>query len=152
MSSMDMAVMETGGEVEKEVKVPEQKAAGEERDAVGELERELALAKEALANEQRRHLVERLLFASSVLDVDAARGLVEKAMEGGLEMKKAVAQVRQRSPQLFKSAASVRGGAMAPAARTHGPSGELEVAQREALAGGDRKALLRYLRLRRQAG
>jgi hypothetical protein len=131
-------------------------AQGEEgtaamRDPVAELERELASAKEALAKEQQRAFVERLLFASSVTDVDAARRQVEKAIAGGLDVKKAVAQVRQRSPQLFRSA-SVRGAALAPAPRTHGPSSDLEAAQREALAGGDRKALLRYLRLRRNAG
>ncbi len=120
-------------------------------DPLAQLQQELTTAKDALAKEKQEHQIERLLVAASVVDVDATRTLVEQAMAGGLDMPQAIAQVRQRSPQLFKPPASVRGAALAPAARPHAAS-ELEAAQREALTCGDRRAVLRYLRLRRQAG
>lgn len=115
-------------------------------DRGAQLEQDLARVNEELARERRGREVDRLLFSAHATDPDSARVLVERAMEEGLDAGRAVALVIQRSPALFRQQPPA-GATMAPAARA---ATDIERAQREAEETGDRRALLRYLRLRRQ--
>lgn len=102
---------------------------------------------------ERARQVDRELLIAGVVDLDAARELVDAQVREGATVLEAVSRVRERKPLLF--AGGGRGGAgggiratSLPAAERHGPGrlGDVAEAARET---GDRRLLLRYLRMRR---
>lgn len=108
----------------------------------------------ALAHAQQQRDLDRALFAAGAADLDSARTLAEKALKDGLDIPKAIAHVRQRTPSLFRPPtppAPARGATLAPVPSHAPPTSDLEAAQRAASTSGDRRDLLRYLRLRRNA-
>lgn len=118
------------------------------------LETELSTTRTALAHAQQQRDLDRALFAAGATDLDAARTLAEKVLTEGHDIPKAVAHVRQRTPSLFRPStptSPARGATLAPAAPHAPPASDLEAAQRTASITGDRRDLLRYLRLRRNA-
>ncbi|HEX2836916.1 MAG TPA: hypothetical protein VHN77_02185 [Phycisphaerales bacterium] len=118
------------------------------------LETELSTTRTALTHAQQQRDLDRALFTAGATDLDAAHTLAEKALTEGHDIPKAVAHVRQRTPSLFRPPippSPARGATLAPAAPHAPPTSDLESAQRAAGTTGDRRDLLRYLRLRRNA-
>lgn len=124
---------------------------------LGDLERELGelrsaydASQETITALERRERIDALLTESDTVDLEAARLLTEVAVAGMDEpdVAGAVADLRRHKPYLFD-----RGGVGLPSAmgprepeREHDPAAD---AADEARQTGDRRDLLRYLRLRR---
>lgn len=110
---------------------------------------DLAAAREALGASERRRQIERALSEADTLDVEAAALLTEAAVASMSEpdVPAAVADLQRTRPHLFRQRTSL-GGAMS---EHIDPPGAIDQAARAA-GTGDKRALLRYLRLRRAAG
>lgn len=101
---------------------------------------------------ERARQVDRELLVAGVVDLDAARELVEERVADGATVVEAVSRVRERRPLLFASRG--RGGVRAtslPSGDGAGGGSLVDVAE-AARETGDRRLLLRYLRMRRGAG
>lgn len=135
-----------------------ERAAAAEQQALAMADRLAAV--EAAAEDLRRMVgegerarqIDRELLIAGVVDLDAARTLVEAHASDGATVLEAVSRVRERRPLLF--AARGRGGVRAtslPVTEREGDGtlGEVAEAARET---GDRRLLLRYLRMRRGLG
>ena len=123
-------------------------------ERVEELERELGEARRTIEALERRQRVDALLVEAEAVDLEAARLLTERAVEQMDEpdVSAAVEELRRHRPYLFRrreGGAGGGGGVMA-AREEEGDGGEVSQAAAEAAASGDRRALLRYLRLRRR--
>ena len=115
---------------------------------VGSLEGELRAAREALESSERRRELEVELIRAGAIDVETARILAERG-EGKSGAR--VSRLRKEKPFLFRGAEGGRvGGAAMAARREEGREAAIERA-RDAAERGDRGALLRYLRTRRDA-
>ncbi len=133
--------------------------AGELSARVGELERLLAQAREALDSVERRRRVDLALLEADAVDLESARLLTELAL-GQMERPDeavAVGELRRRKPFMFRTRRGQSGGAIgaggggtAMSARTRQAATDslLNLAE-EAARTGDRRALLRYLQARR---
>ncbi len=110
-------------------------------------EAELGRARAELTATERRHALQRELVQAGALDLDVAAFLAEAAVAGQEkpDIAGAIADVRRRKPYLFRAAP--RSGVMGPGGAE--PPAPLEDAAAAARTTGDRRALLRYLRLRR---
>ena len=98
---------------------------------------------------ERQQKIDRLLAESEAIDLEAARLLTEAAVEEMEEpdVEAVVEDLRRHKPYLFRQRGPVR---LAMGARTRAGSQErAEDAAREASMSGNRRDLLRYLRLRR---
>lgn len=135
-----------------------ERAAAAEQQALAMADRLAAV--EAAAEDLRRMVgegerarqIDRELLIAGVVDLDAARTLVEAHASDGATVLEAVSRVRERRPLLFASRG--RGGVRAtslPVTEREGDGtlGEVAEAARET---GDRRLLLRYLRMRRGLG
>jgi len=120
------------------------------RARLEEAQRELAAAREALDASERRRTIERELVDAEAIDLETATLLTEVAVEQMDEPDVAlvVADLKRRKPFLF-TRPQLFGGAMAAA--SEGGGSTLVRSAEEARTYGDRRALLRYLRLRRGA-
>ncbi len=101
-----------------------------------------------LERSERERAIDRELLASGVIDLDAARALVEEGAADGATIVEAVARLRERRPLLFTARARALRATSLPASDTP-PAGPLAEAAEAARESGDRRALLDYLRLRR---
>lgn len=121
---------------------------------LAEVERELAESVSQLDSAEMKRQIDRELFESDALDLEACCLLTEAAVSQMDEpdVGEAVRDLRKRKPYLFHShggsgyAAGSGRATMLPAA--HAGDGLDEMAS-SARASGDRAALLRYLRQRR---
>jgi len=124
-----------------------------------EVERELAESVAQLNSAEMKRQIERELFESDALDLEACCLLTEAAVSQMDEpdVGEAVRDLRKRKPYLFHAHGAgdgmVRGNGAGPGRATmlpaaHGGDGLDEMAD-SARASGDRAALLRYLRQRR---
>lgn len=111
---------------------------------LAETEQRLAQARQALDAAQRRHALERELWMQGALDIDTAATLAEAALTPDADVRAAVADLKRRTPFLFRATPAPSAMAAHPA-----PASDLDRAAAEARQSGDRRALLRYLRLRR---
>jgi len=113
---------------------------------ITELESALTQAREALDAVERRQRIDRALLEADALDLESARLLTELALtaEARADIDGAVADLRRRKPFLFRA----RSGRAAPASRS--TNDDLTGAAEHAARTGDRRALLRYLELRRR--
>lgn len=113
-----------------------------------EAEGELAKAREALGVSERTRAIERELAREGAVDVETAALLTEAAVAGmeKADVAAAVGELKRAKPFLFRAAAG-RGSAMAGEPGEGG--GELEEAAAVARETGDRRVLLRYLRMKR---
>lgn len=103
-----------------------------------------------LERSERDRAIDRELLAAGVVDLDAARALVEERTGEGATIVEAVARLRERRPLLFARRSRPVRATAAPAADAPGaPLDELASAARQS---GDRRLLLDYLRLRRGGG
>jgi hypothetical protein len=129
----------------------------QELEAVGA---DLREARESLEASERRQRIERELAREEALDVEALTLLTQAALASGDasdgDIKSAVSELKRRKPHLFgvgerqPALGAFRAGAMSPA-DDRGLNTALETARREAGGTGDRRDLLRYLRLKRSA-
>lgn len=137
---------------------------GELEGALAASERALEQAQAAAATAERRREGERLLSEAQALDVETGLMLVESMLaRGDCECpREAVERLRQDKAFLFAPAtvepAPARGGMSGMSAMGAPDAGvdrfldELEDVASRARESGDRRELLRYLRLRRGAG
>jgi len=120
------------------------------REKLGQTESMLEEARGALEGASRQAEIDRHLRGAGALDVETARVMVESLVAGREDgdVAAAVAALRRSKPFLFE-----RGGARgAVAGVAAGGPDPLRLAADEARQSGDRRALLRYLRMRRGAG
>lgn len=120
---------------------------------VARLEAELAGEREAVDEAERQREIERQLREARAIDLETARLLTESAVAGMDEpdVARAVAELRKSKPYLFAPSVGAGTGVMAGHI-AHGGRNELACAAEEARSSGDRRALLRYLRLKRGIG
>jgi hypothetical protein len=103
----------------------------------------LTEARSALASSQRTLAIERELVAHGALDLEAAAALIPT----DADPRTAIADLKARKPFLFRNSST------SAAAMTASPSPDrsLDSAADHARQSGDRRDLLRYLRLKRSA-
>lgn len=125
-----------------------ERQAVELRARISELEGALKEANDSLAAVERRHRIDLLLMQHEALDLEAARILTEAAVAAMDEpdVAVAVADLRRRTPSLFRRRAGPAGAALRPAAAERDSLADLAA---EAAQAGDRASVLRYLRARR---
>ncbi|MHB1156092.1 MAG: hypothetical protein ACYC26_04555 [Phycisphaerales bacterium] len=117
-----------------------------------QLQGRLELARRTIDAVERRQKIDQMLVESDAVDLEAARLLTELAVEQMDEpdVAAAVEELRQRKPYLFRRRHSGGGGGAALSPRPRNSSGVLDDAAEQASQSGDRRDLLRYLRLRRR--
>jgi len=120
------------------------------RERVGELESELERVRGELRDSSRRAEIDRLLRDAGATDPETARAVVESMSpgDGPGELAAAVSRLRRDKPFLFETG-GVRSSTAGVAA---GGVDAVRAAEEEARHTGDRRALLRYLRVRRGLG
>jgi len=108
-------------------------------------------AEEAISSLERRQRIDALLAEADTIDIDAARLLTEAAVQSMDEpdVAEAVDDLRRHKPYLFRAEGGETGG-LALAPRIEGFDDPLAQAAEQAQHSGDRRDLLRYLRLRRR--
>lgn len=121
-------------------------------DRLGAVEAAAEDLRRMVGESERARQVDRELLIAGVVELEAARELVEAQVSEGSTVLEAVSRVRERKPLLF--AGRVGGGVRATTlpALDGGPDGSLADVAEVARATGDRRLLLRYLRMRRGEG
>ncbi len=109
---------------------------------------DLEESRQTLDAVEQRQRIDHLLIEADAIDLEAARLLTEIAVASDEEpdLAEAVEQLKARKPYLFRRDGRGAGGM---SARPRGGPGGLDDAARIASQSGDRRDLLRYLRLRR---
>lgn len=101
---------------------------------------------------ERRGAIERGLAQAGAIDTESLALLVESRLEGDADAtpQRVIAQLQRERPALFR-ASGARASAMSPSHPSQGAPGRAVVdrAHDDARATGDRRALMKYLRLRR---
>ena len=107
-------------------------------------------AEQTIDSLERKQRIDALLTEADAIDIDAARLLTEAAVQGMDEpdVAEAVDDLRRHKPFLFHPDASGAAG-LALAPQIQGHDDPLAQAAEQAQHSGDRRDLLRYLRLRR---
>lgn len=107
-------------------------------------------ADQTITGLERRSQVDALLMEADAIDVETARLLAEQAVHEMDEpdVSLAIEDLRRHKPYLFRRRIDKDASAMAPAVQDHGHD-PAELAAQDAARSGDRRDLLRYLRLRR---
>ncbi len=115
---------------------------------LAEASTELERAREQMAHVDRLRQIDQQLIAADAVDLEAARLLTEHAIEqmDDAQISEVVDDLRRHKPYLFRRRESLGG----PSPRPRGTDGALDEAAAHAAASGDRRDLLRYLRLRRR--
>jgi hypothetical protein len=123
-----------------------QARAAELEAKLAETERTLAESREALDAAERKREIERELSRQGAIDLETAAMLTEAAVASmdRKDAKAAIADLKRSKPFLFRP--PVRTSAMSGAVE---PESGIEQAAAAARESGDRRALLRYLRMRR---
>lgn len=113
---------------------------------------ELSEVRDQLTNAERRSRIDQLLVASDAIDIEAARLLTEVAIEqmDEADVAEVIDDLRRHKPYLFRQRGSRGNGSLSPRPRPQGIGDSTDEAAAAASATGDRRDLLRYLRLRRQ--
>ncbi len=119
---------------------------------LGEVEQSAIELQAAMESQRSGRLLDVLLLRAGVSDLDAARGAILERLEaeGATELDEIEAQVRglmAERPGLFGAGGHGTSGVMR--SRGMGALTEAQRAAAEAKSSGDRRQLLRYLRLRR---
>ncbi|MBI1370303.1 MAG: hypothetical protein GC162_16840 [Planctomycetes bacterium] len=116
-----------------------------------ELRRSLEATREQMEAVERRQRIDALLVEADAIDLEAARLLTEAAVMqmDEADVEEAVRELRQKKPYLFRTpTARPAGGTLSPRPRRNGRG--LNDAAETAALSGDRRDLLRYLRMRRR--
>ena len=121
---------------------------GQVQEQLAEAHTTLSQTRDALDATERKHQTERALTRVGAIDLETALLLTEAAVcdMPEADVQAAVAELKRRKPFLFKQtrAASAMSSAIDPSE----PS-TIELAAGDARVTGDRKALLKYLRIKR---
>ncbi len=123
----------------------------EMRSTLDKMKSDLDAANQTIDRLDRRGKIDALLREADTIDLEAGRLLTEIAIDSMAQpdVRAAVDELRRAKPYLFHRRASNASGALAPAAEeSFSPT---HAAAQDALHTGDRRDLLRYLRLRRKA-
>jgi hypothetical protein len=123
----------------------------DERRRAEEAERALKETRQQLEQTERRQRIDELLMEAETVDLESARMLTEAAVQqmDEADVQAAVEDLRQRKPHLFRQAGGSGRGAMGAKA-PGGSSERLDDVAETAAMSGDRRDLLRYLRMRRR--
>ncbi len=134
----------------KRAQVAEQALAGL-RSELEQAQARYEQAEQTIGSLERKQRMDELLTEADAIDLEAARLLTEAAVQAMDEpdLAEAVADLRRHKPYLFREEAIVPGG-LALAPRIEGLDDPLAQAAEQAQHSGDRRDLLRYLRLRRR--
>ncbi|MEX0745373.1 MAG: hypothetical protein WD118_07195 [Phycisphaeraceae bacterium] len=134
----------------KRAQVAEQQL-GDVQTQMQAMQAKLDQAQQTVTHLERRQRIDALLAESEAIDLDAARLLTERAVQEMDEpdVQAAVADLRRHKPYLFRKRISEGNGAMAPRLSDDAMPEAEDMAHRAATSG-DRRDLLRYLRLRRR--
>jgi hypothetical protein len=134
-------------------------AADTATEATAQLAAKLAAAEGELVKARVAREIDVALLTAGVADLEAGRVLVEKQVselsqkDGGEDpaalVKQAVAAVRKKQAYLFAAKGSMPAGATGAIKRRDLGESAADGAAKRALATGDRKAVLEYLRLKR---
>ena len=118
------------------------------QQALAELREQNARLVEQMAAIERRQRIDQLLIEADAVDLEAARLLTEHAVAqmDDADVAEAVADLRRHKPYLFRRV-SEGVGSMSPRIRD---GGAVDEAADAAMRSGDRRDLLRYLRMRRR--
>jgi hypothetical protein len=119
---------------------------GELEGKLAAAEKSLSEAREALDAAERKTSIDRELVRQGAIDVETAALLTETAVASmeKPDVKAAIGDLRRGKPFLFRTAP--RASAMSGTPSEVSPLDDAAAAARES---GDRRALLRYLRMRR---
>jgi predicted RNase H-like nuclease (RuvC/YqgF family) len=114
------------------------------------LSADLDQANQTITGLERRQQMDAMLSDANAIDLEAARLLTEQAvlMMDEPDIKMAIDDLRRHKPYLFRRRYDEGQSAMAPAIHPNGHD-PAEQAAEQAAKSGDRRDLLRYLRLRR---
>lgn len=120
-----------------------------------ESQQQLHETQQQLQQVERRQKIDQLLMESDAVDLETARLLTEMAVQqmDEADVELAVQDLRRRKPYLFRRSRSTpigNGSSMAPRPKLR-VRPDLEDAAGAAVMTGNRRDLLRYLRLRRSA-
>lgn len=113
---------------------------------------QLDQTRQQLESIERRQRIDQMLVESEAVDLEAARLLTEVAVAqmDKADVKLAIDELKKRKPWLFRRNGAAAGGPMT--ARSRPQAGhDLNQAAQAAADTGDRRDLLRYLRMRRRA-
>jgi chromosome segregation ATPase len=124
---------------------------GDLQAQLNEAQQRFEQAEQTIDSLERRQRIDALLAEADAIDVDAARLLTEAAVQTMDEpdVAEAVQDLRRHKPYLFHpDSTSSDGLALAP--QIEGNDDPLAQAAEQAQHSGDRRDLLRYLRLRRR--
>jgi len=102
-----------------------------------------------VAQSEQARRVDRELLIAGVVDLDGARSLVDEQIAQGATVLEAVSRVRERRPLLFAPRARAPRATVMPFTGASASVNDLAAAARQT---GDRRLLLRYLRVRRGEG
>lgn len=128
------------------------------QDELGTVHTELAQAREAIDQIERRHQVDELLAKADPIDMEAVRLLTMAAIEGAEDpdLESVIADLQSGKPLLFrqpnkKDNCAAVGSARSPSIPMRGRSHArtLHEAGRQAALTGRRDDVLRYMRVRR---
>jgi len=121
-------------------------------EALGAAQAKLSEADQTITGLERRQKVDALLSEADTVDLEAARLLTEQAVstmdEADVEL--AIKDLRRHKPYLFRHRQNQAASAMGPSMDTPAQD-PAEHAAEQATRTGDRRDLLRYLRLRRRS-
>ena len=122
------------------------------RQQYTELQQSLEDAEQQVAMTERRRRIDQMLIDSEAIDLEAARLLTEAAIEqmDDADVELAVDELRQRKPYLFRRSSAHSGGSGSMSAHPRRKGQPVNEAAEAAAVTGDRRDLLRYLRLRRR--
>jgi len=121
----------------------------EREQALSEAQAALSEKEATIQQLERRQKIDELLGQAEPVDHEAARLLTEQAVAemAAPDVQQAVSELKRKRPYLFREREAAGGPAMA--ARSHSLDEPREEAAATAAMSGDRRDLLRYLRLRR---
>lgn len=134
----------------KRAQAAEQQLTGLQ-DQLDQAQQRVEQAEQTIQSLERRQRIDALLAEADAIDMDAARLLTEAAVQSMDEpdVTEAVEDLRRHKPYLFHPDSSqAEGLALAP--QIEGLDDPLAQAAEQAQHSGDRRDLLRYLRLRRR--
>ena len=120
------------------------------REKLKTMESELTQQRHVIESLERRQKIDAILADADAVDLEVARLLTESAVEAMDEpdVGAAVHELRRTKPYLFRRS-DAPGAAAMPARSRHAASQRVDQIADQAASSGDRRDLLRYLRLRR---
>ena len=121
--------------------------------SLDELRSALDESRSMLLASERRRTIDETLAGLHPADLETARVMLEGALQTDAEgeaIREAAKELKRRKPFLFRTPGAAQAGSMG--GRPRQKAGTLDTHAKSASETGDRKALMRYLRVRREEG